>query len=104
MHHGQLRPLIFLPTANAGQVVNVSLAILIGSFSLAMMAPELQGQHRTCGLTSPLNLLHSHLRRSRRGCKAVRHHRAHSRYRLFGSRRTQTGQGCRTDRTGGCPV
>lgn len=29
--------------ANAGVVVNVFLAILIGSFSLALMAPEMQG-------------------------------------------------------------
>jgi ATP-binding cassette subfamily B (MDR/TAP) protein 1 len=29
--------------ANAGQIVNVIIAILIGSFSLAMMVPEMQG-------------------------------------------------------------
>jgi ATP-binding cassette subfamily B (MDR/TAP) protein 1 len=29
--------------ANPGQIVNVIMAILIGSFSLAMMAPEMQG-------------------------------------------------------------
>ena len=29
--------------ANPGQIINVILAILIGSFSLAMMAPEVQG-------------------------------------------------------------
>jgi hypothetical protein len=29
--------------ADAGQIINVILAILIGSFSLALMAPELQG-------------------------------------------------------------
>ncbi|KAG6377083.1 P-loop containing nucleoside triphosphate hydrolase protein [Boletus reticuloceps] len=34
--------LTFLPTANAGDVVNVLLAILIGSFSLALLAPEMQ--------------------------------------------------------------
>lgn len=44
--------LIFFPTANAGQVVNVLLAVLIGSFSLATMAPEVQGQHPTCGQLS----------------------------------------------------
>ena len=30
--------------ADAGQVVNVFVAILIGSFSLAMLAPEAQGE------------------------------------------------------------
>jgi len=30
--------------ANPGQIINVIMAILIGSFSLAMMAPELQGR------------------------------------------------------------
>jgi hypothetical protein len=29
--------------ANAGEIINVIMAILIGSFSLAMMAPEMQG-------------------------------------------------------------
>ena len=29
--------------ADAGQIINVVLAILIGSFSLALMAPEAQG-------------------------------------------------------------
>lgn len=29
--------------ANPGQIINVIMAILIGSFSLAMMAPEVQG-------------------------------------------------------------
>jgi hypothetical protein len=33
----------FIRSADAGQVVNVLLAILIGSFSLALLAPELQG-------------------------------------------------------------
>lgn len=32
-------------TANAGDVVNVFFAILIGSFSLAMLAPEMQGPY-----------------------------------------------------------
>jgi len=30
-------------TASAGDVVNVLFAILIGSFSLALVAPEIQG-------------------------------------------------------------
>jgi len=30
--------------ADPGQIINVIMAILIGSFSLAMMAPELQGR------------------------------------------------------------
>jgi len=29
--------------ADAGQIINVILAVLIGSFSLALMAPEAQG-------------------------------------------------------------
>jgi ATP-binding cassette subfamily B (MDR/TAP) protein 1 len=32
--------------ANAGQVVNVFFAVLIGSFSLALLAPEMQGAAR----------------------------------------------------------
>ena len=32
-------------SATAGDVVNVFLAILIGSFSLALLAPEMQGNH-----------------------------------------------------------
>ena len=32
-----------LCVANAGDVVNVFFAILIGSFSLALLAPEMQG-------------------------------------------------------------
>jgi len=46
---------------NAGQVVNANLAIKIGSFSLAMMAPELQAATQGRGA-------------------AAKHHRAHSRY------------------------
>jgi ATP-binding cassette subfamily B (MDR/TAP) protein 1 len=34
--------LTFLSTANAGAVINVFLAILIGSFSLVLLAPEMQ--------------------------------------------------------------
>jgi hypothetical protein len=30
--------------ADPGQIINVMIAILIGSFSLAMMAPEVQGK------------------------------------------------------------
>jgi ATP-binding cassette, subfamily B (MDR/TAP), member 1 len=37
--------------ANAGQVINVFYAILIGSFTLAMLAPELQGL---------FNVIHGH--------------------------------------------
>ena len=33
----------FIRSADAGQVINVLFAILIGSFSLALLAPELQG-------------------------------------------------------------
>jgi hypothetical protein len=33
-----------LLAADAGQIVNVFLAIVIGSLSLAMLPPELQGQ------------------------------------------------------------
>lgn len=33
--------------ANSGQVINVFMAILIGSFSLALMAPEMQGKTYT---------------------------------------------------------
>ncbi|KAG2121897.1 P-loop containing nucleoside triphosphate hydrolase protein [Suillus clintonianus] len=40
--------------ANAGQVVNVFMAILIGSFSLAMLAPELQAITRACGAAAKL--------------------------------------------------
>jgi len=29
--------------ADAGQIINVIMAVLIGSFSLALLAPELQG-------------------------------------------------------------
>jgi hypothetical protein len=35
-------------TASAGAVVNIFLAILIGSFSLALLAPEMQGTFSTC--------------------------------------------------------
>lgn len=35
--------MIFDDTATPGAVVNVFLAILIGSFSLALLAPEMQG-------------------------------------------------------------
>ena len=31
--------------ANAGQIINVIMAIVIGSFALAMMAPEMQGMN-----------------------------------------------------------
>jgi ATP-binding cassette, subfamily B (MDR/TAP), member 1 len=49
--HGELNYLFlatanlqaFLPVASAGQVVNVVLAILIGSLSLGLLAPEMQG-------------------------------------------------------------
>ncbi|KAG1878637.1 P-loop containing nucleoside triphosphate hydrolase protein [Suillus tomentosus] len=40
--------------ANAGQVVNVFMAILIGSFSLALLAPELQAITRACGAAAKL--------------------------------------------------
>ncbi|KAG2107280.1 multidrug resistance protein 1 [Suillus discolor] len=40
--------------ANAGQVVNVFMAILIGSFSLASLAPELQAITRACGAAAKL--------------------------------------------------
>jgi hypothetical protein len=32
--------------ATAGVVINVFMAVLIGSFSLALLAPEMQGQAR----------------------------------------------------------
>jgi ATP-binding cassette subfamily B (MDR/TAP) protein 1 len=49
--------------ANAGQVVNVFLAILIGSFSLALLAPEMQGEfyfrpQLMCFLISILAITH----------------------------------------------
>jgi len=34
---------VALRSVTGGEVVNVFLAILIGSFSLAMLAPEMQG-------------------------------------------------------------
>ncbi|KAG2110630.1 P-loop containing nucleoside triphosphate hydrolase protein [Suillus discolor] len=40
--------------ANAGQVVNVFMAILIGSLSLALLAPELQAITRACGAAAKL--------------------------------------------------
>ncbi|KAG2346722.1 P-loop containing nucleoside triphosphate hydrolase protein [Suillus weaverae] len=40
--------------ANAGQVVNVFMSILIGSFSLALLAPELQAITRACGAAAKL--------------------------------------------------
>ncbi|KAG1732478.1 P-loop containing nucleoside triphosphate hydrolase protein [Suillus lakei] len=40
--------------ADAGQVVNVFMAILIGSFSLALLAPELQAITRACGAAAKL--------------------------------------------------
>ena len=33
----------YIVIANAGEVINVFYAILIGSFSLALLAPEMQG-------------------------------------------------------------
>ncbi|KAG1864868.1 P-loop containing nucleoside triphosphate hydrolase protein [Suillus subluteus] len=40
--------------ANAGQVVNVFMSILIGSFSLALLAPELQAITRACGAAAKI--------------------------------------------------
>ncbi|TFK71922.1 P-loop containing nucleoside triphosphate hydrolase protein [Pluteus cervinus] len=40
--------------ADAGQVINVFLAILIGSFSLAMLAPEMQAIIQGCGAAAKL--------------------------------------------------
>ncbi|KIK49186.1 hypothetical protein CY34DRAFT_797578 [Suillus luteus UH-Slu-Lm8-n1] len=40
--------------ANAGQVVNVFMAILVGAFSLALLAPELQAITRACGAAAKL--------------------------------------------------
>ncbi|KAF9533188.1 multidrug resistance protein 1 [Crepidotus variabilis] len=40
--------------AQAGQVVNVFLAILIGSFSLALLAPEMQAVTHGCGAAAKL--------------------------------------------------
>ena len=34
---------MLIRSADAGQVLNVLMSILIGSFSLVMLAPELQG-------------------------------------------------------------
>ncbi|KAG1804628.1 P-loop containing nucleoside triphosphate hydrolase protein [Suillus subaureus] len=39
---------------NAGQVVNVFMSILIGSFSLALLAPELQAITRACGAAAKI--------------------------------------------------
>ncbi len=38
---------MFCPIADAGVVINVFMAILIGSFSLALLAPEMQGMLHT---------------------------------------------------------
>ena len=46
----RLRSLIYLSTANPGQVVNVLLAVIVGSFSLVKMTPELQGRHLAVAL------------------------------------------------------
>ncbi|KAF8574055.1 ste6-like protein [Ramaria rubella] len=46
--------LILRGEANPGQVVNVILAILTGSFSLALMAPELQAISEGCGAAARL--------------------------------------------------
>jgi ATP-binding cassette subfamily B (MDR/TAP) protein 1 len=35
---------LIITLANAGAVINVFMAILIGSFSLALLAPEMQGE------------------------------------------------------------
>ncbi|KAG2345376.1 P-loop containing nucleoside triphosphate hydrolase protein [Suillus weaverae] len=40
--------------ANAGQVVNVFFSILVGSLSLALLAPELQAITRACGAAAKL--------------------------------------------------
>ncbi|KAG2039964.1 P-loop containing nucleoside triphosphate hydrolase protein [Suillus americanus] len=40
--------------ANAGQVVTVFMSILIGSFSLALLAPELQAITRACGAAAKI--------------------------------------------------
>ncbi|KAG2071587.1 P-loop containing nucleoside triphosphate hydrolase protein [Suillus decipiens] len=40
--------------ADAGQVINVFMAILIGSFSLALLAPELQAITRACGAAAKI--------------------------------------------------
>ncbi|KAJ8580470.1 P-loop containing nucleoside triphosphate hydrolase protein [Rhizopogon salebrosus TDB-379] len=40
--------------ATAGEVVNVFLAIMVGSFSLALLAPELQAITRGCGAAAKL--------------------------------------------------
>ncbi|KAG1728170.1 P-loop containing nucleoside triphosphate hydrolase protein [Suillus paluster] len=40
--------------ATAGQVINVLMSILIGSFSLAQLAPELQAITRACGAAAKL--------------------------------------------------
>jgi len=42
------------PPATPGEVVNVVIAILIGAFSLALMAPELQAVAHACGAAAKL--------------------------------------------------
>jgi hypothetical protein len=46
--------------ADAGVVVNVLLSILIGSFSLAMLAPEMQGQSLSHAIHRASALLTDH--------------------------------------------
>jgi ATP-binding cassette, subfamily B (MDR/TAP), member 1 len=43
-----------LPTATPGEVVNVFMAILIGSISLAQLAPEMQAVNYACGAAAKL--------------------------------------------------
>ena len=45
---------IYLSAATAGEVINVFMAILIGSFSLAQLAPEMQAVTDACGAAAKL--------------------------------------------------
>jgi len=82
----------YLPhLADAGQVVNVFMSILIGSFSLALLAPEAQGEFIVCRSNlASFSRANSHHQWSWRSCKTVRYYRTCARNRLCQSRRSQT--------------
>ena len=87
--------------ADAGTVVNVFLAILIGSFSLAMMAPELQGALRKACLSPVRSLIYpprSRRERTRRSGQALRHDRPRAVYRQRVARGPQARRGRRPHR------
>jgi hypothetical protein len=69
--------------ADPGQIINVMIAILIGSFSLAMMAPEVQGKSLSflsCRTRSPYFLSYSYYLSLWGSREALRHHRSRSFY------------------------